>query len=211
VLPRLYAIVDAEVCARAGYAPSAVAAAYLASGVRLLQLRAKDLESGDFLALTRGVVRDAHAAGARVIVNDRADVAVMAQADGVHVGQEDLSPADVRRIVGPELIVGLSTHTLEQVEAALMEPVTYIAVGPIFGTTTKATGYDAVGVALLEQAAARAGSMPVVAIGGITRRTVEQVWRAGAASAAVITDLLGDDPAARAAEFLAIERRLAIR
>ena len=142
---------------------------------------------------------------ARVIVNDRADVAVLAAAAGVHVGQDDLAPADVRRVTGPDPIVGLSTHTSRQIEDALAQPISYLAIGPVFSTLTKATGYAAVGYEIVQQAAARAVSrgLPVVAIGGITLETAPRVIEAGAGSVAVITDLLTADPAARVREYLA--------
>ncbi len=154
-LTPLYAIVDVAVAARTGREPAALAAAFLAGGATTLQVRAKDLASGSFLDLCRAIVGLARPYGASVIVNDRADIALLAGADGVHVGQEDLTPADARALLGPDAIVGLSTHTLAQIEQARREPISYLAVGPVFGTQTKSTGYDAVGVALVEQAVAR--------------------------------------------------------
>ena len=149
----------------------------------------------------------ARKAGAMVIVNDRADIAALSSADGVHVGQEDLDPASVRRILGSGAIVGISTHTPEQARAASRLAVDYIAVGPIFGTSTKDTGYGAVGTALVGEAAAiirAAGSAtPIVGIGGITLERAPSVLDAGARSVAVIGDLLRTgDPAARVREFL---------
>ncbi len=134
----------------------------------------------------------AHAAQAQLIVNDRADIARLAGADGVHVGQEDLTPASVRAIVGDAAIVGLSTHTIAQADLAVREPVTYIAVGPVFGTTTKTTGYEHVGLEMVREAARLAGvrGLPLVAIGGITLENAASVLEAGAASVAVIGDLL---------------------
>jgi thiamine-phosphate pyrophosphorylase len=205
ILPPLYAVVDVDACARAGWAPRDLARAYLAGGARLLQLRAKALPSGAFLDLAAQLVEDAVPAAARVIVNDRADVAVLARADGVHVGQDDLAPADVRRVTGPGPIVGLSTHTPAQVDEALGQPISYLAVGPIFETATKATGYDPVGLAAASDAvrrAARAG-LPVVAIGGITLATARAVIHAGAVSVAVIGDLITTDPEARVRQYLA--------
>src|SRR6185295_1457198 len=110
------------------------------------------------------------------------------KADGVHVGQEDLPPPAARALVGPDALVGLSTHTEAQIDAALDQPISYLAVGPIFGTSTKATGYDAVGLERVRYAAGTA--RVVVAIGGITLETIADVIEAGATSAAVITDLL---------------------
>ena len=155
--------------------------------------------------MAAAVAERAHAAGATLIVNDRADVARLAGADGVHVGQDDLSPASVRRIVGADAIVGLSTHTTHQLDAAVREPVSYVAIGPVFGTATKATGHDAVGLRMVREAAgrARARGLPLVAIGGITLDRAASVIDAGAASVAVIGDLLaGGDPEARVRAFL---------
>ena len=203
VLGPLHAIVDVDVAGRAGWTPLDLAHAYLDGGARLLQLRAKQLASGPFLDACDGLVRVAAAYGAAVIVNDRADLAVMAKAAGVHVGQEDLAPAEARRLVGPSRMVGCSTHTIPQIEAAILEPITYLAVGPVFGTTTKDTGYSSVGLELISTAARLAGSIPIVAIGGITLDTAESVLQAGASSVAVIGDLLAhNDPQRRVAAYL---------
>jgi thiamine-phosphate pyrophosphorylase len=145
------------------------------------------------------------AEGARLVVNDYADIARMSGADGVHVGQDDLSVADARLVVGGAAIVGVSTHTEAQLAAAAATTASYIAVGPIYGTATKDTGYAARGLELVRRAAST--GRPVVAIGGITLDRAGEVIAAGAASVAVISDLLtGDDPAARTAAFV---RRLA--
>jgi thiamine-phosphate pyrophosphorylase len=154
----------------------------------------------------------AAASGALLIVNDRPDIARLSGAAGVHVGQDDLAPAAVRAIVGPDAIVGFSTHTVAQIAAAVVEPVDYIAIGPVFGTATKDTGYDAVGldrVGVAAMAVARAASgrpapRAVVAIGGITLDCATDVIRAGADAVAVISDLLRTgDPRARVREYLA--------
>jgi thiamine-phosphate pyrophosphorylase len=127
---------------------------------------------------------------------------MMAGADGVHVGQDDLPPAAARKLLGLTAIVGCSTHSVEQIEQAVREPVSYVAVGPVFGTRTKDTGYAPVGLPLVAEAVRRARGMPVVAIGGITLETAPAVWAAGAASVAVISDLLdGGSPAARVASY----------
>jgi thiamine-phosphate pyrophosphorylase len=206
--PRLYAIVDVDVCARRGRRADEVARAFLAGGARLLQLRVKDLSGAAFLELAARIAEDARAADAALIVNDRADIAVLAGATGVHVGQDDLTPAEVRVLLGDEAVVGLSTHTAEQMDRALTEPITYLAIGPIFSTMTKATGYEAVGYDAVREAARRASAAnrPVVAIGGITLETAPRVIEAGAASVAVITDLLTDDPEARVRQYLSALR-----
>jgi thiamine-phosphate pyrophosphorylase len=199
----LHAIVDVDVAAHAGWAPLDLACAYLDGGARLLQLRAKQLASGPLLNLCDGLVQAAARYEASIIVNDRADLAVLANASGVHVGQDDLAPADARQLLGPAAIVGFSTHTVAQIEGAIHEPISYLAVGPVFGTKTKDTGYSAVGLDLVSTAARLAGSIPVVAIGGITLETASSVLEAGATSVAVIGDLLAHgNPRARVAAYL---------
>lgn len=201
--PPLHAIVDVTVAARAGWEPAALAAAYLAGGATFLQVRAKDMASAPFLTLCQRIVELARPHAAAVIVNDRVDVARLAGAAGVHVGQDDLSPAEARAILGPDAIVGFSTHTLPQVERAIREPISYLAVGPVFGTTTKDTGYAAVGLELVALAARAAGACPIVSIGGITLDTATSVLAAGATSVAVIGDLLATaDPQARAGQYV---------
>ena len=128
---------------------------------------------------------------AAVIVNDRPDLALMSNPAGVHVGQDDFPPAEARRLLGEAAVIGVSTHTPAQVEAALREPITYLAVGPVFSTRTKDTGYQAVGLEFVSAVARMAGSVPVVAIGGITLGNASSVIAAGAAAVAVIGDLVG--------------------
>lgn len=212
MLSRLYAILDVETVAARGLAPLEVADVWLAAGVRLIQLRAKNLSSGPFQELADALVACAHQAGARLIVNDRADIAALSGADGVHVGQDDLSPAEVRLVIGGNATVGLSTHTDAQIAGAVAQPVSYIAMGPVFGTHTKETGYTAVGVDLVGRAAAvvHAAGLPLVAIGGITRLNAASVLEAGADSVAVISDLLGDSLSGcedRAGEWVSLIER----
>ncbi len=136
-------------------------------------------------------------------MNDRVDLARMSGAGGVHVGQDDLPPAAARDQLGPEAVVGVSTHSVPQLEAALREPVSYVAVGPVFGTSTKDTGYDAVGLELLRAASRMAGTMPIVAIGGVTLDNARAAIDAGASAVAVISDLLaGGDPESRVKAYL---------
>ena len=202
-LPRLHAIVDVTASERAGWAPADLARAFLDGGARFLQIRAKQLPSGEFLSLCDRIVAAAGQYDAIVIVNDRVDLARLSGAGGVHVGQDDLPVAAARAQLGVSAIVGTSTHTIEQIDRAIREPVTYIAVGPVFGTTTKDTGYSSIGLPMVSAAAARVTGIPVVAIGGITLDTARAVLDAGASSVAVISDLLaGGDPAGRVAEFL---------
>ena len=185
-----------------GLHPQAVASAFLRGGARLLQIRQKSGGSADWLAIVRHAVTEGRPLGARVIVNDRADLAAIAGADGVHVGQDDLPVPDVRRIAGEDALVGLSTHTAAQVDAARQQGVGYIAVGPIFRTATKDTGYDPRGLELARYAAGT--GTPTVAIGGITVQRAPEVLAAGVSSVAVISDLLSTgDPEARVRDYLA--------
>ena len=189
-LPRLQAIVDADVAAAAGWSVVDLARTYLDGGARFLQLRAKALPSARFLEVCDAVVALSREAGALVIVNDRVDLAKLSSASGVHVGQDDLPVAATRALLGEEAIIGFSTHSVAQVQAALPQPSSYIAVGPVFGTRTKDTGYEAVGLRLVAEAAQVCGERPVVAIGGITLDNAPSVIETGASCVAVIGDLL---------------------
>jgi len=210
--PPLYAIIDADVSACAGWTVADLAAALLDGGARLIQLRAKLASGRDFLRWAEQLVDKARPAGAHIIINDRADVAAMAAADGAHVGQDDLPPRRVRDWLGPVAWVGLSTYTDIQLSDGLAEPVSYLAVGPVFATGTKETGYPAGGLDLVRRAArilaehaSQTGRarMPLVAIGGITLDQAPAVIRAGADSVAVVSDLLSTgDPAGRTRAFL---------
>ena len=169
----------------------------------MLQLRAKTLASGTFLTLCDVVVTRAASYGAHVIVNDRVDLARLSGASGVHVGQDDLPPSAARVQLGAAAIVGYSTHNVEQIAEAVEFPITYIAVGPVFGTQTKDTGYDAVGLPLVSSAVRLAAGRPVVAIGGVTLDNAGDAIAAGAASVAVISDLLtGGNPVARVRQYV---------
>jgi thiamine-phosphate pyrophosphorylase len=185
----------------------ALADAYLAGGARFIQIRSKHAASGAFLGMCEDVVTRARRIGATVIVNDRADIAKLSGADGVHVGQEDLDPASARAILGGDAIVGVSTHSADHVRAASTMAVDYIAVGPIFGTSTKDTGYTSVGTMFIREAAGILKHAncrtPLVAIGGITLDHAPEVIRAGAAAVAVISDLLSTgNPETRVRDYL---------
>jgi thiamine-phosphate pyrophosphorylase len=162
------------------------------------------MASSEMVNLATSLDATAGQFGARVIVNDRADVARLAAAAGVHVGQTDLPPADVRRLF-PDALVGRSTHTPEQIEAALLEPIDYLAIGPIFSTATKSTGDAPLGLAGVREAASRARTrgLPLVAIGGITLERAADVIDAGADSVAVISDLVATgDPERRTRAYV---------
>lgn len=201
--PRLYPIVDAGVATRAGWTPPDLARAFLDGGARLLQLRAPGVDAATQLDWCQAIVALATPVGARLIMNDRCDLAVMGGAGGVHLGQDDLPVPAARRLLGPTAVVGLSTHDAKQVAAAVSLPVSYLAVGPVYDTGTKDTGYAAVGLEAVRRAQSVAGDTPVVAIGGITLDTAPDVVAAGAQCVAVISDLLvGGDPSRRVREYL---------
>ena len=203
-LPRLCAICDAEASARAGWTLVDVARAFLNGGARLVQVRAKGASSGWLLDASIAIVAAAREVHATVIINDRADVARLAGASGVHLGQNDLAPAAARAIVG-DAIIGQSTHTPDELNRALSEPVDYVAIGPVFETATKATGHAALGLARVASAAAvtRPRGLPLVAIGGITLDRAAEVVASGADSVAVISDLFtGGDPEARVRAYV---------
>jgi thiamine-phosphate pyrophosphorylase len=200
--PFFYPIIDTGACREYGHDPLAVALGCLRGGARWLQLRSKDASGAAYATLADAVVAAAHRHGAAVILNDRADIARMAGASGVHVGQDDLPVDAVRTIVGAGAIVGLSTHDERQVDAALESNADYVAVGPVYATGTKDTGYSARGLDLVRYAAQR--GKPVAAIGGITLARVPEVVAAGASAIAVISDLLRGDPEQRTRQFVEV-------
>jgi len=202
-LPRLYAIADASFGD-----PVQIAQSLIAGGARLIQLRNKKAGAREFLAQAERVLSMAPPS-ARVIVNDRVDIARISGAAGVHLGQTDLPPSMVRRILAADRIVGFSTHNLSQALDADKSQIDYIAVGPIFPTSSKQNPDPVVGLEGLAKIA-RAVIRPVVAIGGITIENAGQALRAGAQSVAVIRDLLDcSDVQARARQWLdALEDRL---
>jgi thiamine-phosphate pyrophosphorylase len=176
----------------------------VAAGVELIQYRAKDLSPRAYFATCSTLAEALANANARLIINDRPDIAAMVGAGGVHVGQDDLAPGDARKICGSGRWVGVSTHNLDQVRAAANALVDYIALGPIFPTFTKKQPDPVVGASLIREAR-RLTQKPLVAIGGITLDRVPEVFAAGANSIAVIRDLLeARDAASRAREFLAV-------
>ena len=190
----LYAIVGDE-------DPVGRAARAIEGGAGVVQVRMKAAPAGEILAAARAIV-DLARGRALVIVNDRADLAVLAGADGVHVGEEDLPVAEARRIVGPHLLVGRSTRTLAEARAALAAGADHVGFGPMFATRTKSIAAEPRGLPALRELAA-ALPAPVVAIGGITRETVGEVAAAGAAAAAVIEDLLARGDVRERARLLA--------
>lgn len=199
-LPPLYAIVDPL---DTGRDPVELAVALLAGGARVLQVRLKGADARRLLEVARAVRLHTRRAGALLIVNDRADVARAADADGVHLGQDDLPVAGARAILSPGAIVGLSTHDVAQARAGLAAGADYLGVGPIFATGSKADALTARGLELV--GAVRAVTpLPLVAIGGITADTAPAVRQAGADAIAMIAELVrAPDVGARVRDVMA--------
>ena len=205
-LDPFYPILDLDLAAARGHDPVALARGLPGAKVNLLQLRAKSLPTAEFCRLARLIAP----LGPRVVVNDRADVALLAAAHGVHVGQDDLPASAARRLLGSAAIIGLSTHSLRQAEVACRErDFSYLAFGPIFPTATKRNPDPVTGLDELRHLR-RFYSGPLVAIGGITLENCRSVWQAGADSVAVIAGWLdGPDPLRKALAFLAESRQSA--
>jgi thiamine-phosphate pyrophosphorylase len=172
-----------------------------AGGVRIVQLREKELSDRELLERARQVRRWTRQAGVLFIMNDRPDIARLAEADGVHVGQDELSVRDVRRIVGPDALVGVSTHNLDQLRQAILDGASYVGVGPTFPSGTK--NFESLaGLDFVRQAAAET-SLPAFVIGGITPQTIAQTVAAGARRVAVSQAICqADEPRAVAADLL---------
>jgi thiamine-phosphate pyrophosphorylase len=209
LFPPLYAILDAE-----SLPPEnqefclALAESLAGGGVTLIQYRGKNQSARAVFETGCRLSSLLSAKGAKLILNDRPDVAVLCGAAGVHVGQDDLGVEQARAVCGPSRWVGVSTHNLAQLRAADATSADYVAIGPIFTTATKKNPDPVVGLEFVRQAR-RLTQKPLVAIGGITLDNAPDVWRAGADSVAVIKDLLaGPSPADRAKQYLAIAGRV---
>lgn len=199
VLPRLYVILDAALLTSS---ERDCAEGLADAGVRLIQYRNKAAAAGQNLQTSQKLAGMLRPRGVLFLVNDRADVAHLAGASGVHVGQGDLDVAAARCLVGPDMLVGVSTHNLEQIKHAAASSADYIAVGPVFSTSTKTNPDPVVGLDLVRRARA-ASDKPLVAIGGITLELAASAIEAGADSVAVISGILAaDDPYQRAREYL---------
>ena len=191
ILPHLYPILDTELLAARSLSLAAVASELRAAGITLLQYRDKNGSPQQILRAC-AILRHAFTSSdCGLILNDRADLAILAGFDGVHVGQGDLSPEDARRIVGPDRIVGVSTHTYEQIRLADQSCADYIAIGPVFVTRTKRKPDPVVGLEGVRRARALTHK-PLVAIGGLTRHNARSVADTGANSIAVISALFAD-------------------
>ena len=192
---RLYALISEEHC-RQGWLETAEE--LLAGGVDALQLREKSLSDGTFLQRARTLRKVTERFSALLIINDRPDVACLSEADGVHLGQEDLPPAEVRKLVGADFLIGLSTHSPEQAAGAVEKGADYVGVGPAYPTATK--GYERGGGAEFVRNTCAATPLSTVAIGGITPGRVAELMEAGADAVAVCGALCGAEEPRKAAE-----------
>ena len=164
----------------------------IAGGASLMQLREKHASPREFFADAQNALADAHSHGAQIIINDRVDLAIALGADGVHLGQADLPVEAARRLLGDDAIIGFSVHHIEQAKRALEMPIDYLALGPIFPTTTKQNPDPVVGLAGMRQVREIAGDLPLVGIGGIRADNINEVLSAGADAVALISSLLQD-------------------
>jgi thiamine-phosphate pyrophosphorylase len=197
---RVYLLVTESLC-RTGI--ENVIRRAVAGGVNMVQLREKGTWDRDRIALAHEARRWTHEAGALLIINDRPDVAALVEADGVHLGQEDLTVRDARRLIGPDRLIGVSTHSIEQARQAVLDGADYLGVGPVFPSQTKQFE-DLPGLVFVRQVAAEV-SLPWFAIGGITAENVGQILAAGASRIAVANAVCGaDDPEGAARQLRAI-------
>ncbi len=199
VLPRLYVILDATLLA---VSETEYAEKLAAAGVRLLQYRNKRASARELFECAKRLSSLLIPLGVTFVVNDRTDVAAAAEASGVHVGQEDLRAEAARSVIGTGKLLGVSTHNLDQFKDAAATSANYVAVGPVFSTSTKANPDPVVGIELIRRVRPLTDK-PIVAIGGITLARAAEVIQAGADSVAVLSDiLLAPDPGQRARQYI---------
>ncbi|MEO7145432.1 MAG: thiamine phosphate synthase [Bryobacteraceae bacterium] len=208
LLPRFYPILDTEAAAKRNVEPEAAARALLDAGVKILQFRHKGHFSREIFAAAERIAELCRKSGALLVIDDRADIAALLDA-GLHVGQDDLAPADARRVIGGGRVLGYSTHNEAQLRAGTAEPADYLAIGPIFTTGSKRDPDPVVGLMELRRLRPLV-ERPLAAIGGITLTNAAAVLAAGADTVAVISDLYPGPPQTlrqRAEEWIATCRR----
>lgn len=188
-LPKIYPITDTRL---SGLSHAEQVMRMAAGGAKIIQLREKHALPDEFYAEAQKAVEIARRDGIKIIINDRADIALALKADGVHLGQDDLPPAEARKLLGNNVIIGFSTHNPAQAAEALKQPVDYIAFGPVFATSTKENPDPVVGLAGLREIRQALGDFPLVAIGGITEENYRDVLAAGADSVAMVSAVLSD-------------------
>ena len=206
-LPKVYPITSCP--NRSGLSHVDLVRAFLQGGIRFFQVREKKLSDCQFYPQLIQIKSLCDQWEAKFVVNDRVDLAMAAGADGVHLGQTDLPVAAARRLLGKEAIIGLSTHNRHQLKNAPTQDIDYLAIGPVFSTSTKENADPSLGLELLG-CLAQDSRHPIVAVGGVSLSRAQQVWRAGADSVAVISDIVNSsDPARQVSRYLSLSRESA--
>lgn len=188
-LPRIYPITDRII---SGLSHQEQVERLIEGGARFIQIRDKTISSREFFGSVKACLEITRKANAKMIVNDRVDIALLSGADGVHLGQDDLPPERARTLLGKDAIIGFSTHTIEQARSAKELPVDYVAFGPVFDTKTKNDHDPVVGLELLKSVRQEIRDIPLVAIGGIDLENLNAVLSTGADSAAMISAIVAD-------------------
>lgn len=191
-IPRVYPITDARI---SGISHVEQVRRLIAGGATLIQLREKHASPREFLDAALNAVAVARENNVKIIINDRVDIALVAEADGVHLGQDDMPPEWAREVLGSNAIIGFSTHSVEQAQRASEMPIDYLAIGPVFQTSTKADPDPVIGLEGVSAVRASVGSLPLVAIGGITASSALSVVAAGSDSVAMISSVIGQPDA----------------
>ena len=187
-LPKIYPITDARL---SGLSHAEQVRRLISGGAKFIQLREKYASPKDFYKSAAAALKIARAGDAKIIINDRVDIALALKADGVHLGQDDLPPEEARKIFGKS-IIGFSTHNLRQATRAARLPIDYIAVGPVFATQTKENPDKIIGLEGVKKVRQAVGDFPLVVIGGINSENFREVLRAGADCAAIISDIIAE-------------------
>lgn len=188
-LPKIYPITDVNL---SKISHPAQVQKLIAAGAKLIQLREKHAAPKDFYDAAEAALKLARPNNVKIIINDRVDIALALKADGVHLGQDDLSPEQARKILGERAIIGFSTHNVEQAISAARMKIDYLAIGPVFSTQTKKNPDPVIGLEGLNKVRAAIGDFPLVAIGGINTNNLRQIFQAGADSAAIIHSVVSD-------------------
>lgn len=189
LLPKIYPITDTRL---SKLSHSEQVERLIAGGAELIQLREKHATPREFYDRAEKALKLARNNGAKIIINDRVDIALALKADGVHLGQDDLPPESARKILGNDAIIGFSTHSIEQAVKAIKLPIDYVAIGPVFTTQTKENPDEMVGLQGLKTVRSAIGDFPLVAIGGIDLTNLKKVFENGAESCAIISGLFSD-------------------
>lgn len=188
-IPKIYPITDIRI---SGISHLEQVRRMFDGGARFIQIRDKQSTPREFHDYAAEIIANFRGTEATIIINDRVDIALALKADGVHLGQDDLPPEQARKLLGPDAIIGFSTHSVEQAVAAAKLPIDYIAIGPVFLTSTKEDPDAVVGLDGVRAVKNAIGDIPLVAIGGITAENVASVIDAGANSAAIVSDIIAD-------------------